>query len=129
MPKRLTHLAAIRANTLLQQRLAKYLVLQCVRTSQLEDLHAGIAPSSASGDYADVTVTSPFGLIPWPRVSRFNDQEMKQLMIDVVDRTYQFVHMLFDEQAGRELLDWLADHDPAPQWNAPRPAEACDHRR
>src|SRR5437899_12920379 len=81
----------------LQQRLAKYLVLQCVRNSHLEDLHAGIAPSSATGDYADVTVTSPFGSIPWPRVSRFNDEEMKQLMIDVVDRTYQFLHTIFDE--------------------------------
>ena len=70
MPKRLTHLAAIPANALLQQRLAKYVVLQCVRNSQLEDLHAGIAPSSASGDYADVTVTSPFGSIPWPRANR-----------------------------------------------------------
>jgi ligand-binding SRPBCC domain-containing protein len=39
-----------------------------------------------TGDYADVTVTSPFGAIPWPRLSRFNDEEMKQLMIDVVDR-------------------------------------------
>ena len=66
MPPRLTHLDTIRANAVLQQRLAKYLVLQCVRNSQLEDLHTGIAPSSATGDYADVTVTSPFGSIPWP---------------------------------------------------------------
>jgi hypothetical protein len=129
MPKRLTHLDAIRANAVLRQRLAKYLVLQCVRNSQLEDLHAGIAPSSASGDYADVTVTSPFGSIPWPRVSRFNDQEMKQLMIDVVDRTYQFLDLLLDEQAGGALLGWLAEHDPLPRWNAPQPADARDHRR
>ena len=69
----------------LQQRLAKYMVLQCFRNSMLEDLHAGTSPSSASGDYADVTVTSPFGVIPWPKVSRLNDDEMKRLMIDVVD--------------------------------------------
>ena len=30
---------------------------------------------------------------------------MKQLMIDVVDRTYQFLHTIFDEHAGRA---WLA---------------------
>jgi ligand-binding SRPBCC domain-containing protein len=90
MPTRLTHLDTLRTNPVLQQRLATYLVLQCVRHSRLEDLHAGIAPSSATGDYADVTVTSPFGTIPWPRLSRFNDDEMKQLMIDIVDRTYQF---------------------------------------
>ena len=70
----------------LQQRLAKYMVLQCFRNSMLEDLHTGISPSSASGDYSDVTVSSPYGVIPWPKVSRLNDDEMKRLMIDVVDR-------------------------------------------
>src|SRR2546425_7194917 len=104
MPRHLTHLDATRANAVPQQLLAKSLVLQCVRHSQLEDLHAGIAPSSATGDYADVMVTSPFGSIPWPRASRLNDEEMKQLIIDVVDRTYQFLHVLFDEHTGRELL-------------------------
>jgi hypothetical protein len=66
-----------------------------------------------------VTVTSPFGAIPWPRLSRFNDEEMKQLMIDVVDRTYQLLYRLFDEQSGRELLQWLTEHDPAPEWRTP----------
>src|SRR6516165_11754862 len=70
----------------LQQRLAKYMVLHCFRNSMLEDLHAGISPSSAAGDYSDITVTSPYGVIPWNNVSRFNDDEMKRLMIDVVDR-------------------------------------------
>src|SRR5262247_4644472 len=119
MPQRLTHLDTIHANALLQQRLAKYLVLQCVRNSHLEDLHAGIAPSSATGDYADVTVTSPFGSIPWPQISRLNDEEMKQLMIDVVDRTYRFIHRLFDEAEGGVLLLSLAERDPAPQWQTP----------
>ena len=107
MSQHLTHLETVRTNAVLQQRLAKYLVLQCVRNSQLEDLHAGITPSSATGDYADVLVTSPFGTIPWPRVSRLNDEEMKRLVIDVVDRTYQFLHTLLDEHTGRALLSWL----------------------
>ncbi len=119
----MTHLDTLLANPVLQQRLAKYIVLRCVRNSGLEDLHAGIAPSSATGDYADVTVTSPFGTIPWPRLSRFNDDEMKQLMVDVVDRTYQLLHVLLDEHAGRELLSLISKHDPAPRWNAPRLAE------
>jgi hypothetical protein len=49
------------------------MVLQCVRNSMLEDLHAGTSPSSASGDYSDVTVSSPYGAIPWLKVSRLND--------------------------------------------------------
>ena len=101
----------------LQQRLAKYMVLQCFRNSMLEDLHAGISPSSASGDYSDVTVSSPYGVIPWPKVSRLNDEEMKRLMIDVADRAYRFIHTLFDESTGGQLLVSLAERDPLLLWN------------
>src|SRR5271167_2440727 len=45
----------------------------------------GHIPSSASGDYSDVSVSSPYLVIPWPKVSGLNDEEMKLLM-DVVDR-------------------------------------------
>ena len=107
----------------LQQRLAKYMVLQCFRNSMLEDLHAGISPSSASGDYSDVTVSSPYGVIPWPKVSRLNDDEMKRLMIDVVDRAYSFIHTLFDENTGGQVLLRLAESDPLPLWNKPTLAE------
>ena len=103
----------------LQQRLAKYMVLQCFRNSMLEDLHAGISPSSAAGDYSDVTVSSPYGVIPWPKVSRLNDDEMKRLMIDVVDRAYLFIHTLFDENTGGQVLLRLAESDPLPLWNKP----------
>ena len=97
---------AFLTDPVLQQRLAKYLVLQCFRNSTLEDLHAGISPSSASGDYSDVTVSSPYGAVPWPKVSRLNDDEMKRLMIDVVDRVYRFLHLLFNErQLINEHLD------------------------
>ena len=85
----------------------------------LEDLHAGISPSSASGDYSDVTVSSPYGVIPWPKVSRLNDDEMKCLMIDVVDRAYLFIHTLFDENTGGQVLLRLAESDPLPLWNKP----------
>jgi hypothetical protein len=77
---------AFNTEPVLQQRLAKFLVLQCFRNSRLEVLHAGTSPSSASGDYSDVSVSSPYGVILWQEVSRLNDDEMKRLMIDVVDR-------------------------------------------
>ena len=98
----------------LQQRLAKLIVLECFRNSALEDLHAGISPSSAAGDYSDVLVNSPYGAIPWPQVSRFNDEEMKKLIVDVVDRTYQFVHRLFDEAAGSVFSSVSQDAIPLP---------------
>jgi hypothetical protein len=71
-----------------QHQLAKYLVLQCFRNSMLEDLHAGTSPPSATGDRSDLSVSSPYSVIPGPAVSRLNDDEMKRLIIDVVDRTY-----------------------------------------
>ena len=46
-------------DAVLQQRLAKYMVLQCFRNSMLEDLHTGISPSSASGDYERRSKNSP----------------------------------------------------------------------
>jgi hypothetical protein len=113
---------AVRAfvtDPILQKRLAKYMVLQCFRNSRLEDLHAGISPSSAAGDFSDVQVNSPYGPIPWTDVSRLNDDEMKELMIDVVNRAYRFIHTLFDENTGAELLFRLAERDPAPRWNDP----------
>lgn len=59
-----------------------------VRNSQLEELHAGVTPSSATGDYTDVKVVTPYGEITWARVSRISDEEMKALMMQVVDRFY-----------------------------------------
>jgi hypothetical protein len=79
----------------------------------------GISPDSASGDFSDVHVSSPYGDIPRPKLSRLNDVEMKHLMIDVVSRTYRFVHTLFDADAGGELILRLAERDPLPRWNAP----------
>lgn len=110
---------ALIADPVLQQRLAKYMVLECFRNSVLEDFHSGVAPSSARGDYSDVTVSSPYGVIPWPRVSRLNDDEMKRLMIDVVDRAFSFIQTLLDDTARGQLLLFLAERDPLPQWNQP----------
>ena len=104
----------------LQKRLAKYLVHRCFRNSVLEDLHAGIAPDSKAGDYSDVLVSTAFGEIPWPKLSRFDDEEMKTLMIDVVQKTYEFIQELFDEENGGKLLLQLAARDPLPRWEDPR---------
>ncbi|MGA3236849.1 MAG: hypothetical protein ABSG03_11130 [Bryobacteraceae bacterium] len=103
----------------LQKRLAKYVVLQCFRNSFLEDLHSGITPSSAQGDYRDVFVTTPYGEIPWAKLSRLSDEEMKSLMIDVVNRTYRLLHELLDENTGAAILLRLAMRDPLPNWNTP----------
>ena len=110
---------ALVTDPVMQKRLAKYLVLRCFRNSVLEDLHAGTCPDSAAGDFSDVQVSSPYGVIPWTKLSRLNDDEMKLLMIDVVNRTYRFIHTLFDEDTCGELLVRLLERDPLPRWNEP----------
>lgn len=69
-------------------RLALALAETGVRNSQLEELHAGVSPSSATGDYTDVKVVTPYGQIAWSEVSRISDEEMKSLMMQIVDRIY-----------------------------------------
>ena len=105
---------------ILQKRLAKYLVHRCFRNSVLEDLHAGIAPDSETGDYSDVVVSTPFGEIPWGKLSRFDDEEMKALMIDVVQKSYEFIRELLDDGKNGELLLQLAGSDPLPRWEDPK---------
>jgi ligand-binding SRPBCC domain-containing protein len=101
------------------KRLAKYLAQQCFRNTMLEDLHAGITPNSQTGDYTDVVVRSPYGEIPWARLSRLSDEEMKALMIDVVNKTYRALIVLFDDRLGGELIKILARQDFLPRWNEP----------
>lgn len=111
---------ALISDPVMQKRLAKYLALKCFRNSVLEDLHSGIVPASKSGDYTDVAVHTPFGDIPWNDLSRFDDAEMKVLMVDVVSKTYHFIQELFDEERGGDLLLKLAARDPAPHWDDPK---------
>lgn len=88
---------------------AKIIVLNCFRNTFLEDLHAGIFPSSATGDYTDVNVVSPYGVIPWNDLSRISDPEMKKLMIEAVDSVYTITKR-----------DDVLLSPPPLRWNKPR---------
>src|SRR5215467_4358148 len=109
----------ISSNPELMKRLAKYLAQQWFRTTMLEDLPAGITPNSQTGDDTDVVVRSPYGEIPWPRLLRLSDEEMKALMIDVVNKTYRALTVLFDNRLGSELIKILPQQDLLPRWNEP----------
>lgn len=57
------------------KKVAKLLAVMGVRNNtDLEELHAGITPSSKTGDYSDVKVITPYGEIEWNRLSRISDQ-------------------------------------------------------
>ena len=53
--------------------------VNAARNSELENLHCGISPSSAIGDFSDVKVVSPYGAIDWVDLSRISDEEMGAL--------------------------------------------------
>ena len=112
-------LKELKNNDLLKKRLAKVMALQCFRNTNLEDLHAGIAPSSKTGDFSDVKVVSPYGEIPWSKVSRFNDDEMKELMSDVVNHCYNFLLDLFNDSRGDAIVEVLTRTDPKSDWDDP----------
>ena len=90
----------------LAARLAKALAVTCVRNTSLEDLHAGISPSSRAGDYSDVTVVTPYGEIPWNNLSRISDDEMKPLMKEVVNNIFTVLTHWDDEEFMSALLHW-----------------------
>ena len=106
-------------NPQILKRLAKYMAQQCFRNTVLEDFHAGIIPYSEAGDYSDVVVNTPAGTIPWSKLSRLSDEEMKALMIDVVNRTYLLLRTLFDEDVGSYLIRTLSQQDLVPRWHDP----------
>jgi len=93
---------------------ATMLAFHCVRNSALEDLHAGVFPSSKTGDYTDVKVVSPYGEIAWNRVSRISDEDMQRLSEDIVNRLYTFLfYMLRSGEPDRGMplpKHWAPPH-------------------
>lgn len=103
-------------------RLAKLMATICVRNTGIEKLHAGTVPVSHTGDYSDVFITDADGRqIPWPDASHIDDDQMRSLMRQIVDRLYTF-HLKADDQEFRDHLDrWLT---VAERWDEPKLDEA-----
>jgi hypothetical protein len=98
-------------------KLAKIMAMLCVRNTQLETLHAGLPPITRTGDYSDVVVLDADGRrIPWTEVSRFDEDEMRALMRDIVNRLYTF-HLHADEPKLQATIErWMGVAD---KWDAP----------
>ena len=98
-------------------KLAKIMAMLCVRNTQLETLHAGLTPITRTGDYSDVVVLDADGRrIPWTEVSRFDEDEMRALMRDIVHRLYTF-HLHADEPKLQATIDrWMGVAD---KWDEP----------
>lgn len=64
-------------------------------------------------------VVTSFGEIPWNEVSRLSDEEMKKLMIDVVNHCYDFLILLFDDSRGDDIIEVLRKTDLKKEWQDP----------
>lgn len=114
------HIQDIRDYVILRKRLAKLMAQRCFRNTRLADFHAGIVPDTQAGDYSDVRVVSPFGEIPWPRLSRLSDDDMRAFMIDV-DQCYAFLTDLLAHPEGSPIIEQIRAGDPLPRCNEPMP--------
>lgn len=101
----------------LAARLAKVMAMMCVRNTRLEDLHAGSVPVTRTGDYSDVVVLDADGRrIPWPEASHIDDDQMRDLMRQIVNRLYTF-HLKCDETEFQNEIDrWMT---VAGKWDDP----------
>src|SRR5690606_19854915 len=97
--------------------LARTMAMLCVRNTHLEAIHAGRTPVTRTGDWSDVTVVDADGnRILWTDVSHINDNEMRDLMRDIVNRLYTF-HLCADEPGLQAEIDrWMA---VAGKWDEP----------
>ena len=98
--------------------LAKLMAMICVRNTGIEELHAGTVPVTHTGDYSDVFITDADGRqFPWFDASHLDDDQMRSLMRQIVDRLYTF-HLKADDPGFRDYLDrWLAVAD---RWDEPQ---------
>lgn len=96
--------------------IAKALALHSFR-HPLEDLHAGSFPVTEKGDFSDVKVVTPCGEIPWSKLSRISDEEMRSLMIEVVDVLYTLLSKIDDQLYRVSLL--VQSHEFTETWREP----------
>lgn len=99
--------------------MAKTLAMMCVRNTGLETLHSGIVPTTRTGDYSDVRVIDADGReIPWNDVSHLDDDQMRHLMKEIVNRLYTF-NVSIDDPVFRQSVDrWARIAD---SWDQPDP--------
>ena len=97
--------------------LAKVMAMMCVRNTGLEALHAGVVPATQTGDYSDVFVLDADGRkIPWAEASHIDDDQMRNLMREVVNRLYTF-HISCDDPEFLKLAEkWMT---VAEKWDEP----------
>ena len=89
----------------------------CVRNTHLETIHAGMSPITRTGDYSDVFVVDAEGRrIPWTDVSHIDQDEMRDLMRDIVNRLYTLHLCADDPKLQAQIERWMGI---AGKWDGP----------
>ena len=98
--------------------LVRTMAVTCVRNTMIEDIHAGLVPVKKTGDYSDVTVIDADGRrIPWPEVSHFDNDAMRALIRQVVDRLHTFQVRVGEPGFLDRIGPWM---DVASRWDEPK---------
>ena len=100
------------------KQLALGFAVLCVRNTGIEDIHSGIEPGSAAGDFSDVKVVTPYGEIPWNEVSRISNDEMRAFMRQVVDRLYTSLLRLDDSEFLQRMMRY--SQSATRKWDEPQ---------
>jgi hypothetical protein len=86
--------------------IAKVIVRYCFRDTSLEGIHGGHWPITKAGDYSDVKVVDGEGReIPWSKLGRISQGEMKTLMKEAVDRVYSILVLLMEVPDARQFVN------------------------
>ena len=89
-------------------KLARIMAMLCVRNTHLETIHAGRTPITRTGDYSEVFVVDAEGRrIPWTDVSHIDEDEMRELMRDIVNRLYTFHLCADDPKLQAQIERWM----------------------
>ena len=98
-------------------KMAKTFAMMFVRNTGSETQHAGIGPVTHAGDYSDVRVIDADGReIAWNDVSHLDDDQMRALMREIVNRLYTF-NVSIDDLEFRDRVDrWARIAD---RWDEP----------
>ena len=100
------------------KRLALGMAVLCVRNTCIEDIHAGIEPNSQAGDFSDAKVVTPYGEIPWNKLSRIRNDEMCEFMKQVVDRIYTVLLRLDEPEFIERMNNYALRMTKA--WDEPK---------
>ena len=114
--------ALLKADRLWEKKCPCARRILCMRYTQLEKLHAGLGPITRTGDYSDVLVVDADGRrIHWTEISRIDEDEMRALKQEIVNRLSTF-HLEPDDPKLQATIErWMG---AATRWDEP----SLDHR-